>query len=177
MKKISISLSALLALFMTACTEDFTVPNNLTVNDPESALAVSDVTVTPAGATSLVIADFINEDGTDKQQLPVANVQVAQGKMPVNSSLTPRVYMTTSSDFSGATTPVYEIVNATLSDDGTVTISPSVLSNLYRDKISRKPDVATLYLATKVEVVTNKTSIAVIGDKGGKYYPDRKSVV
>ena len=111
MKKISISLSALLALFMTACTEDFTVPNNLTVNDPESALAVSDVTVTPAGATSLVIADFINEDGTDKQQLPVANVQVAQGKMPVNSSLTPRVYMTTSSDFSGATTPVYEIVN------------------------------------------------------------------
>ena len=58
MKKICISLSALLAIFLTACTEDFTVPNNLTVNNPESALTASDVTVTPAGATSIVIADY-----------------------------------------------------------------------------------------------------------------------
>lgn len=47
MKKTSISLMALLALFMTACTEDYTVTNDLTVNLPESTLEVSDVTVTP----------------------------------------------------------------------------------------------------------------------------------
>lgn len=171
MKKICISLSALLAIFLTACTEDFTVPNNLTVNNPESALTASDVTVTPAGATSIVIADYINEDGTDKQQLPVAKIQVAQGKMPANSSLNPRVFMSTSSDFTGATTPVYEITKATITNEGEVNISPSALSQLYTDKISRKPDDATLYLATRVEVITNKTTIATIGDEGGKYFP------
>lgn len=171
MKKICISLSALLALFMTACTEDYTVPNNLTVNNPESALAASDVTVTPAGATSLVIADFINEDGTDKQQLTVGNLKIEQSKIPSNSYLRPKVYLSMSSDFSGKTNKVYEVKGANMTD-GTITISPSVLSKLYNDSITRRPDVVTIYLASKVDVITNKTSIATIGDsEGAKYFP------
>ena len=149
MKKINISLLALLAFIMTACTEDFSVPNNLTVNNPESAITESDVTVTPVGATSITIADFINEDGTDKQQLPIGNIQVAPGKLPANSYIQSKVYMSLSPDFEKAE-KVYEVENATLTSDGALSISPSVLSHLYSDNITRKPDVVTIYLATKV---------------------------
>ena len=170
MKKISISLLALLAFIMTACTEDYSVPNNLTVNNPESAMAESDVTVTPAGATSITIADFINEDGTDKQQLSIGNIQVAQGKLPANSYIQSKVYLSLSPDFENAE-KVYEVKNATLTSDGALSISPSVLSHLYSDSITRKPDVVTIYLATKVLVVTNNTSVATVGDNAGKYFP------
>lgn len=171
MKKTSISLLSLLAFLMTACTEDFTVNNNLTVNLPESTLAESDVVVTPAGATAINIVDYITEEGTDKQQLPVGTIKVADGKMPANSSLDSKVYLSTSSDFSGETNKVYEIEGATLSDEGALSISPTVLSKLYSDNITRKPDVATIYLAAKVMVITNGTSVATVGGDGGKYFP------
>lgn len=162
---------ALLALFMTACTEDYTVTNDLTVNLPESTLEVSDVTVTPTGPTSINIVDYLNEDGTDKEQLNVAQVSVATGKMPANTTLQPKVFMSTSASFDDATSDIYEVENASFDANNNISISPSVLSKLYSDKITRKPDTQTIYLATKVMTVTNKTTVATVGSEGGKYFP------
>lgn len=162
---------ALLALFMTACTEDYTVTNELTVNLPESTLEVSDVTVTPAGPTSINIVDYLNEDGTDKEQLNIGQVSVATGKMPSNTTLQTKVYMSTSSTFSDGAENVYEVANAVMDANNNIWISPSTLSKLYSDKITRKPDTQTIYLATKVMTVTNKTTVATVGSEGGKYFP------
>lgn len=162
---------ALLALFMTACTEDYTVTNDLTVNLPESTLEVSDVTVTPTGPTSINIVDYLNEDGTDKEQLSVGQVSVATGKMPANTTLQPKVYMSMTSTFDDDTDAIYEVENAAIDGNNNVSISPSVLSKLYSDKITRKPDTQTIYLATKVMTVTNKTTVATVGSEGGKYFP------
>ena len=162
---------ALLALFMTACTEDYTVTNDLTVNLPESTLEVSDVTVTPTGPTSINIVDYLNEDGTDKEQLNVAQVSVATGKMPANTTLQPKVFMSTSASFDDATSDIYEVENAYFDANNNISISPSTLSKLYSDKITRKPDTQTIYLATKVMTVTNKTTVATVGSEGGKYFP------
>ena len=162
---------ALLALFMTACTEDYTVTNDLTVNLPESTLEVSDVTVTPTGPSSINIVDYLNEDGTDKEQLNVAQVSVATGKMPANTTLQPKVFMSTSASFDDATSDIYEVENASFDANNNISISPSTLSKLYSDKITRKPDTQTIYLATKVMTVTNKTTVATVGSDGGKYFP------
>ena len=162
---------ALLALFMTACTEDYTVTNDLTVNLPESTLEVSDVTVTPAGPTSINIVDYLNEDGTDKELLPVGQVSVATGKMPANTTLQSKVFMSTSAAFNEGEDAIYEVENVSFDSNNNISISPSVLSKLYSDNITRKPDTQTIYLATKVMTVTNGTTVATVGGDGGKYFP------
>lgn len=171
MKKLYLSLIALLSLIMTACTEDYSVANELTVNPQESILAESDVTVQPLGPTSIDIVQYLNEDGSDKEPILVGKYNVAEGKLPINTVCEPHVYMSLAPLSKDSEAEIYEVPDIVVGEGNNIYVSPSVLSKLYSDNITRKPDVVNLYLATKVTVITDETTKATVGANGGKYYP------
>ena len=162
---------ALLALFMTACTEDYTVTNDLTVNLPESTLEVSDVTVTPTGPTSINIADYLDEEGKDLDPIQVGSVRVVEGKMPANTELHAMVYMSTSPNFKVGEDAIYQLKSTFTDADDAIFILPSDLAKIYSDNVTRKPDTQTIYLATIIATQTGKNTLAYVGGDGPKYFP------
>lgn len=162
---------ALLALFMTACTEDYTVTNDLTVNLPESTLEVSDVIVTPAGPTSINIADYLDEQGKDLDPIQVGSVRVVEGKMPANTVLHAMVYMSTSPNFKEGEDAIYQLKSTYTDTDDAIFILPSDLAKVYSDNVTRKPDTQTIYLATIIATQTGKNTLAYVGGDGAKYFP------
>ena len=87
MKKLGLYTMALLSMGLVGCNQDFDTEFVPQTNPQESLLQMSDVSVAVASATTIDLADFINEDeGTDKM-VPIGTVSVKEGAMPANTIL------------------------------------------------------------------------------------------
>jgi hypothetical protein len=169
MKKLGLYTMALLSVGLVGCNQDFDTEFVPQTNPQESLLQTSDVSVATSSATSINLADFINEEEGIDKPVPIGTVSVKEGSMPANTILKAEVEFSKSADFDNSI-----ILNAN-SLDGTneISVQASTLQDVYFNNITRNPAETDLYIRTVLYTVTGSTADAVIGKPGENYYAER----
>ena len=160
---------ALLCLGLVACNQDFDTEFVPQTNQPESLLQMSDVTVAANTATTINIAEFINDETGVETPIPIGTVTVKEGAMPANTILKAEVEFSKDADFSKSI-----IVSAnSLDGSNEISVQPSLLEDAYFNGITRNPAEADMYVRTVLYTVTDGTSVAIIGKPGENYFAQR----
>lgn len=169
MKKLGLYTMALLSMGLVGCNQDFDTEFVPQTNPQESLLQMSDVSVAVASATTIDLADFINEDeGTDKM-VPIGTVSVKEGAMPANTILKAEVEFSKSPDFDDSI-----ILDAnSLDGSSEISVQASALQNAYFDNVTRNPATTDLYIRTVLYTVTGGTSEAMIGKPEENFFAER----
>ena len=104
MKKLGLYTMALLSMGLLACNQDFDTEFVPQSNLPESLLKASDVSVAAASATTINLADYINEETGENKDISIGTVSVAEGAMPANTILKALVEFSKTEDFAESIT-------------------------------------------------------------------------
>ena len=138
-------------------------------NLPESLLKASDVSVATATATTINLADYIDEEAGVDQNIAIGTVSVAEGAMPANTILKALVEFSKTEDFAESIT-----LDAN-SLDGTneISVKASDLQDAYFNGITRNPAQTPLYMRTEIHTVTAGTAEAIVGKPGENYFAER----
>ena len=169
MKKLGLYTMALLCMGLVGCNQDFETEFVPQINLPESQLQMSDVSVATATASTIKLADFIDEEaGTDKF-IPIGTVSVNEGAMPANTILKALVEFSKNSDFSESIT----LEANSLDGSDEISVKASDLQNAYFNNITRNPAETSLYIRTVLHTVTAGTSEAIVGKPGANYFAER----
>ena len=99
MKKLGLYTMALLSMGLVGCNQDFNTEFVPQTNPQESLLQTSDVSVAANSATTINLADYINEEEGIDKPVPIGTVSVKEGSMPANTILKAEVEFSKSADF------------------------------------------------------------------------------
>ena len=162
MKKISFYMTALLAMGLVACNEDFAWDASPLSTVEESTYPMDAVTVTPT-ATTINLADYISEDGAT----PVSIGTIAlKTPLPANTVLRAEVEMSKDADFADAV----KMDAIAIGDDNVINLDPNVMEDAYFNQITRNPAQTDLFIRTVLYTVTGGDAEAVIGKPGENYF-------
>ena len=169
MKKLGLYTMALLCMGLVSCNQDFDTEFVPQTNLPESLLKASDVSVATATATTINLADYIDEEAGVDQNIAIGTVSVAEGAMPANTILKALVEFSKTEDFAESIT-----LDAN-SLDGTneISVKASDLQDAYFNGITRNPAQTPLYMRTEIHTVTAGTAEAIVGKPGENYFAER----
>ena len=169
MKKLGLYTMALLCMGLVSCNQDFDTEFVPQTNLPESLLKASDVSVATATATTINLADYIDEEAGINKDIAIGTVSVADGAMPANTILKALVEFSKTEDFAQSIT-----LDAN-SLDGTneISVKASDLQDAYFYNITRNPAQTPLYIRTVIHTVTAGTSEAIVGKPGENYFAER----
>ena len=169
MKKLGLYTMALLSLGLVACNQDFDTEFVPQTNLPESLLKVSDVSVATASATTINLADYIDEETGVNKDIAIGTVSVAEGAMPANTVLKALVEFSKNEDFSES------IILDANSLEGTneISVKAGDLQDAYFNNITRNPAQTPLYIRTVIHTVTGGSSEAIVGKPGENYFAQR----
>ena len=169
MKKLGLYTMALLCMGLVGCNQDFDTEFVPQTNLPESLLKASDVSVATATATTINLADYIDEEAGVDQNIAIGTVSVAEGAMPANTILKALVEFSKTEDFAESIT-----LDAN-SLDGTneISVKASDLQDAYFNGITRNPAQTPLYMRTEIHTVTAGTAEAIVGKPGENYFAER----
>ncbi len=169
MKKIGLYTMALLSMGLVACNQDFDTEFVPQTNLPESLLKIDDVSVAANTPATINLSDYIAEDGTTINAIPVGTVSVKEGAMPANTILKAQVEFSKSEDFNQS------IALDANSLDGVseISVDPTVLQDAYFNDITRNPATTTLYMRTVLYTVTDGTSLAIVGKPGNNFFAQK----
>ena len=169
MKKLGLYTMALLCMGLVGCNQDFDTEFVPQTNLPESLLKASDVSVATATATTINLADYIDEEAGVDQNIAIGTVSVAEGAMPANTILKALVEFSKTEDFAESIT-----LDAN-SLDGTneISVKASDLQDAYFNNITRNPAQTPLYMRTEIHTVTAGTAEAIVGKPGENYFAER----
>ena len=169
MKKLGLYTMALLCMGLVSCNQDFDTEFVPQTNLPESLLKASDVSVATATATTINLADYIDEEAGVDQNIAIGTVSVAEGAMPANTILKALVEFSKTEDFAESIT-----LDAN-SLDGTneISVKASDLQDAYFNNITRNPAQTPLYIRTVIHTVTAGTAEAIVGKPGENYFAER----
>lgn len=169
MKKISLYTMALLSMGLVACNQDFDTEFVPQTNLQESPLQTSDVSVAASTATTINIADFIDEAAGTETAIPIATVTVKEGAMPANTILKAEVEFSKDADFANSI-----IVEAnSLDGSNEISVQPSTLEDAYFNGITRNPATVDVYIRAILYTATGGNAVAVVGKPGENYYAQR----
>ena len=169
MKKLGLYTMALLCMGLVSCNQDFDTEFVPQTNLPESLLKASDVSVATATATTINLADYIDEEAGVDQNIAIGTVSVAEGAMPANTILKALVEFSKTEDFAESIT-----LDAN-SLDGTneISVKASDLQDAYFNNITRNPAQTPLYIRTVIHTVTAGTAEAIVGKPGENFFAER----
>ena len=169
MKKLGLYTMALLCMGLVGCNQDFDTEFVPQTNLPESLLKASDVSVATATATTINLADYIDEEAGVDQNIAIGTVSVAEGAMPANTILKALVEFSKTEDFAESIT-----LDAN-SLDGTneISVKASDLQDAYFNNITRNPAQTPLYIRTVIHTVTAGTAEAIVGKPGENFFAER----
>jgi len=168
MKKLGLYTMALLSMGLVACNQDFVTEFVPQTNLPESQLQVSDVSVAASSASTINIANFINEEGMETA-IPIGTVSVREGALPANTILKAEVEFSRDADFANSI-----ILDAnSLEGSNEISVQPATLQDAYFNNITRNPSTAEVFVRTILYTVTNGSSVAIVGKPGENYYAQR----
>ena len=160
---------ALLSMGLVACNQDFETEFVPQTNLPESLLQKSDVSVAASSATTINLADFIDEEAGISKDIAIGTVSVKEGAMPASSILKAEVEFSKDADFSNAIT----LDANSLDGSNEISVKASDLQNAYFNGITRNPAQTPLYMRTVLYTVTDGTSKAIVGKPGENYFAER----
>lgn len=160
---------ALLSMGLVACNQDFDTEFVPQTNLQESPLQTSDVSVAASTATTINIADFIDEAAGTETAIPIATVTVKEGAMPANTILKAEVEFSKDADFANSI-----IVEAnSLDGSNEISVQPSTLEDAYFNGITRNPATVDVYIRAILYTATGGNAVAVVGKPGENYYAQR----
>ena len=166
MKKISFYMTALLAMGLVACNEDFAWDASPLSTVEESTYPVDAVTVTPT-TTTINLADYITEDASTP--ISIGKVKL-DTPLPANTVLRAKVEMSKDEDFrKSVLMPAIAI-----GDDNVINLDPNLMQTAYFNSITRNPSQTDLYVRAILYTVTGGAAEALIGKPGEKYFAERK---
>ena len=160
---------ALLSMGLVACNQDFDTIFEPQTNLPESLLQMSDVSVAANSATTINLADYIDEENGINKDIPVGTVSVKEGAMPANSILKAEVEFSKDADFSNSIT----LVANSLEGNNDISVKAGDLQDAYFNNITRNPATTDLYMRTVLYTVTGGTSEAIVGKPGENFFAER----
>ena len=160
---------ALLSMGLVACNQDFETEFVPQTNQPESLLQKSDVSVAASSATTINLADFIDEEAGISKDIAIGTVSVKEGAMSASSILKAEVEFSKDADFSNAIT----LDANSLDGSNEISVKASDLQNAYFNGITRNPAQTPLYMRTVLYTVTDGTSKAIVGKPGENYFAER----
>ena len=160
---------ALLSLGLVACNQDFDTEFVPQTNLPESLLKVSDVSVATASATTINLADYIDEETGVNKDIAIGTVSVAEGAMPANTILKALVEFSKNEDFSESI-----ILDAnSLEGSNEISVKAGDLQDAYFNNITRNPAETPLYIRTVIHTVTGGSAEAIVGKPGENFFAQR----
>ena len=169
MKKLGLYTMALLSLGLVACNQDFDTEFVPQTNLPESLLKVSDVSVATASATTINLADYIDEETGVNKDISIGTVSVAEGAMPANTVLKALVEFSKNEDFSESI-----ILDAnSLEGSNEISVKAGDLQDAYFNNITRNPAETPLYIRTVIHTVTGGSAEAIVGKPGENFFAQR----
>ena len=169
MKKLGLYTMALLSLGLVACNQDFDTEFVPQTNLPESLLKVSDVSVATASATTINLADYIDEETGVNKDISIGTVSVAEGAMPANTILKALVEFSKNEDFSESI-----ILDAnSLEGSNEISVKAGDLQDAYFNNITRNPAETPLYIRTVIHTVTGGSAEAIVGKPGENFFAQR----
>ena len=169
MKKLGLYTMALLSLGLVACNQDFDTEFVPQTNLPESLLKVSDVSVATASATTINLADYIDEETGVNKDIAIGTVSVAEGAMPANTILKALVEFSKNEDFSESI-----ILDAnSLEGSNEISVKAGDLQDAYFNNITRNPAETPLYIRTVIHTVTGGSAEAIVGKPGENFFAQR----
>ena len=160
---------ALLSMGLVACNQDFETEFVPQTNTPESLLQASDVTVAASSATTIDLADFIDEaEGVDKN-IAIGTVSVKEGALPANTILKATVEFSKDADFANS---IFLEANS-LEGSNEISVKASELQDAYFNYITRNPATTDLYTRTVIYTVTGGDAEAIVGKPNENFYAER----
>ena len=169
MKKLGLYTMALLCMGLVGCNQDFDTEFVPQTNLPESLLKASDVSVATATATTINLADYIDEAAGVDQNIAIGTVSVAEGAMPANTILKALVEFSKTEDFAQSIT----LDANSLDGSNEISVKASDLQDAYFNDITRNPAQTPLYIRTVIHTVTAGTAEAIVGKPGENYFAER----
>lgn len=169
MKKLGLYTMALLSLGLVACNQDFDTEFVPQTNLPESLLKASDVSVATASATTINLADYIDEETGVNKDIAIGTVSVAEGAMPANTILKALVEFSKTEDFAESIT----LDANSLEGTNEISVKAGDLQDAYFNNITRNPAQTPLYIRTVIHTVTGGSSEAIVGKPGESYFAQR----
>lgn len=169
MKKLGLYTMALLSMSLVACNQDFDTEFVPQTNLPESLLKASDVSVAAASATTINLADYIDEETGINKDIAIGTVSVAEGAMPANTVLKALVEFSKTEDFAESIT----LDANSLEGTNEISVKASDLQDAYFYNITRNPAQTPLYIRTVIHTVTAGTAEAIVGKPGENYFAQR----
>ena len=169
MKKLGLYTMALLSLGLVACNQDFDTEFVPQTNLPESLLKVSDVSVATASATTINLADYIDEETGVNKDIALGTVSVAEGAMPANTILKALVEFSKTEDFAESIT----LDANSLEGTNEISVKAGDLQDAYFNNITRNPAETPLYIRTVIHTVTGGSAEAIVGKPGENYFAQR----
>ena len=169
MKKLGLYTMALLSLGLVACNQDFDTEFVPQTNLPESLLKVSDVSVATASATTINLADYIDEETGVNKDIAIGTVSVAEGAMPANTILKALVEFSKTEDFAESIT----LDANSLEGTNEISVKAGDLQDAYFNNITRNPAQTPLYIRTVIHTVTGGSSEAIVGKPGENFFAQR----
>ncbi len=169
MKKLGLYTMALLSLGLVACNQDFDTEFVPQTNLPESLLKVSDVSVATASATTINLADYIDEETGVNKDIAIGTVSVAEGAMPANTILKALVEFSKTEDFAESIT----LDANSLEGTNEISVKAGDLQDAYFNNITRNPAETPLYIRTVIHTVTGGSAEAIVGKPGENYFAQR----
>ena len=166
MKKISFYMTALLAMGLVACNEDFAWDASPLSTVEESAYPVDAVTVTPT-TTTINLADYITEDASTP--ISIGKVKL-DTPLPANTVLRAKVEMSKDENFSKSVL----MPAIAIGDDNVINLDPNLMQTGYFNYITRNPSQTDLYVRAILYTVTGGAAEALIGKPGENYFAERK---
>lgn len=160
---------ALFSMSLVSCNQDFETEFVPQTNLPESQLQISDVSVAAASASTIRLADFLDEEAGVDNNIPIGTVSVREGAMPANTILKAEVEFSKDENFDDA------IILDANSLEGTneISVKASLLQNAYFNSITRNPSETPLYIRTVIHTITAGTADAIVGKPGENYFAKR----
>ena len=169
MKKLGLYTMALLSLGLVACNQDFDTEFVPQTNLPESLLKVSDVSVATASATTINLADYIDEGTGVNKDIAIGTVSVAEGAMPANTILKALVEFSKTEDFAESIT----LDANSLEGTNEISVKAGDLQDAYFNNITRNPAETPLYIRTVIHTVTGGSAEAIVGKPGENFFAQR----
>lgn len=166
MKKLGLYTMALLSMGLVACNQDFDTEFVPQSNLPESLLKASDVSVAAASATTINLADYINEETGENKDISIGTVSVAEGAMPANTILKALVEFSKTEDFAESIT----LDANSLEGSNEISVKAGDLQDAYFNNITRNPAETPLYIRTVIHTVTGGTAEAIVGKPGENFF-------
>ena len=169
MKKLGLYTMALLSLGLVACNQDFDTEFVPQTNLPESLLKASDVSVATASATTINLADYIDEETGVNKDIAIGTVSVAEGAMPANTILKALVEFSKTEDFAESIT----LDANSLEGTNEISVKAGDLQDAYFNNITRNPAETPLYIRTVIHTVTGGSAEAIVGKPGENFFAQR----